>query len=80
MEGWIVLGIILIVAAYFFGRIGYSFNDEDQEHSDYTKMNEAVDAAIDAEDNKTRNLVVKTLKEIGCRSEENKETRRIFFY
>lgn len=79
MEGWIVLGIILIVAAYFFGRIGYSFNDEDQEHSDYTKMNEAVDAAIDAEDNKTRNLVVKTLKEIGCRSEENKETRRIRF-
>ena len=30
MEGWVVLGIILIVAAYFFGRIGYSFNDEDQ--------------------------------------------------
>lgn len=79
MEGWIVLGIILIVAAYFFGRIGYSFNDEDQEQSGYTKMNEAVDAAIDAEDNKTRNLVIKTLKEIGCRSEENKETRRIRF-
>lgn len=79
MEGWVVLGIILIVAAYFFGRIGYSFNDEDQKQSGYTKMNEAVDTAINIEDNKTRNLVVKTLKEIGCRSEENKETRRIRF-
>ncbi|WP_174646349.1 hypothetical protein [Bacteroides sp. Marseille-P8574] len=80
MEGWIVLGIILIVAAYFFGRIGYSFNDEDQEHSDYTKMNEAVDVAIDAEDNKTRNLVVKTLKEIGCQPEVDDKDRIRFKY
>ena len=25
-----------------------------------------VDMAIDAEDNKTRNLVIRTLREIGC--------------
>ena len=80
MEGWVVLGIILIVAAYFFGRIGYSFNDEDQKQSGYTKMNEAVDAAIDAEDNRTRNLVIKTLKEIGCQPETDDKDRIYFKY
>ena len=65
MEGWIVLGLILIVIAYFFGRIGFAF-EEDKEQSEYAKTNVAIDKAIDAEDNKTRNLVISTLKEIGC--------------
>ncbi|WP_270321085.1 hypothetical protein [Bacteroides uniformis] len=80
MEGWIVLGIILIVAAYFFGRIGYSFNDEDQEHSGYTKMNEAVDAVMNTSNNRTRNLVVKTLKEIGCQPEVDDDNDICFKY
>lgn len=80
MGGWLVLGIILIVAAYFFGRIGYSFNDEDQGQSDYAKMNEAVDTAIDAEDNKTRNLLIKTLKDIGCQPETDNNDRIHFKY
>lgn len=80
MGGWLVLGIILIVAAYFFGRIGYSFNDEDQGQSDYAKMNEAVDTAIDAEDNKTRNLVINTLKKIGCQPEVDDKDRICFKY
>ena len=32
MEGWIVLGLILIVIAYFFGRIGFAV-EEDKERS-----------------------------------------------
>lgn len=78
MEGWIVLGLILIVIAYFFGRIGFAF-EEDKEQSEYAKTNVAIDKAIDAEDNKTRNLLIKTLMNIGCQSEENKETGRIRF-
>ena len=38
MEGWIVLGLILIVIAYFFGRIGFAF-EEDKEQSEYAKTN-----------------------------------------
>lgn len=37
MEGWIVLGLILIVIAYFFGRIGFAF-EEDKEQSEYAKQ------------------------------------------
>ena len=72
MEGWIVLGLILIVIAYFFGRIGFAV-EEDKERSEYAKTNDAIDKAIDAEDNKTRNLLIKTLMNIGCQSEENKK-------
>ena len=72
MEGWIVLGLILIVIAYFFGRIGFAF-EEDKEQSEYAKTNDAIDKAIDAEDNKTRNLVISTLKEIGCQPEVDDE-------
>ncbi|WP_195630007.1 hypothetical protein [Bacteroides finegoldii] len=78
MEGWIVLGLILIVITYFFGRIGFAV-EEDKERSEYAKTNAAIDKAIDAEDSKTRNLLIKTLMKMGCRSEENKETGRIRF-
>jgi hypothetical protein len=85
MEGWIVLGLILIVIAYFFGRIGFAV-EEDKERSEYAKTNDAIDKAIDAEDNKTRNLLIKTLMNIGCQSEEKNGkdkiyiSRRMFFY
>lgn len=79
MEGWIVLGLILIVIAYFFGRIGFAF-EEDKEQSEYAKTNVAIDKAIDAEDNKTRNLVISTLKEIGCQPEVDDEDRICFKY
>lgn len=80
MGGWLVLSIILIAAAYFFGRIGYSFSDEDQEQSDYARINEAVDTAINTEDNRIRNLVIKTLKEIGCQPEIDDKDRIVFKY
>ena len=41
MEGWIVLGLILIVIAYLFGRIGFAV-EEDKERSEYAKTNENV--------------------------------------
>lgn len=79
MEGWIVLGLILIVIAYFFGRIGFAF-EEDKEQSEYAKTNVAIDKAIDAEDNKTRNLVISTLKEIGCQPEVDDDNDICFKY
>ena len=41
MEGWIVLGLILIVIAYLFGRIGFAV-EEDKERSEYAKTNETI--------------------------------------
>lgn len=79
MEGWIVLGLILIVIAYFFGRIGFAV-EEDKERSEYAKTNDAIDKAIDAEDSKTRNLVISTLKEIGCQPEVDDDNDICFKY
>lgn len=79
MEGLIVLGLILIVAAYFFGRIGFAV-EENKEQSEYAKTNDAIDKAIDAEDSKTRNLVISTLKEIGCQPEIDDEDDICFKY
>ena len=79
MEGWIVLGLILIVIAYLFGRIGFAV-EEDKERSEYAKTNETIDKAINAEDNKTRNLVINTLKEIGCQPEVDDKDRICFKY
>lgn len=79
MGGWIVLSLILIVTAYFFGRIGFAV-EEDKERSEYAKTNAAIDKAIDAEDSKTRNLVISTLKEIGCLPEVDDKDRICFKY
>ncbi len=37
MEGWIVLGLILIVIAYLFGRIGFAV-EEDKEGQNMQKQ------------------------------------------
>ena len=79
MEGWIVLGLILIVIAYFFGRIRFAI-EEDKEQSEYAKTNDTIDKAIDVEDNNTRNLVISTLKEIGCQPEIDDNDRIYFKY
>lgn len=71
MEGWITLGIILIFAAYFFGRVGYAIENDKQEKSEYDKINESIDNAINKEDKQTRNLLVSTLENIGCQYETN---------
>lgn len=80
MEGWIILGIILIFAAYFFGRVGYAIENDKNKESDYEKMNEAVNDAINEEENQTRNLLIKTLIDIGCQYEINDENYIYFKY
>lgn len=79
MGGWIILGLMLIAAAYFFGRVGFAI-ENDKEQSEYAKTNETIDKAIDAEDNNTRNLVINTLKEIGCQPEIDDNDRIYFKY
>ena len=74
MEGWIVLGLILIVIAYLFGRIGFAV-EEDKERSEYAKTNETIDKAINAEDNKTRKLVVNQKLMIRIESVLNTKVR-----
>ena len=59
MEGWIVLGLILIVIAYFFGRIGFAF-EEDKEQSEYAKTNVAIDKAIEIGMGKRTNTILQS--------------------
>lgn len=80
MEGWITLGIILIFAAYFFGRVGYAIENDKNKESDYEKMNEVVSEAISKEENQTRNLLIKTLTDMGCQYEINDENDICFKY
>lgn len=79
-EGLILLCTILVVAAYFFGRVGYAIETDKKEKSDYEKMNEATNEAINKEDNQTRNLLLRALKDIGCQYEINSKDNIIFKY
>lgn len=66
-HGIALICIVLVIAAYIIGRIT---NDNDKEkESDYDKMNEAIKTAMNEEDNQTRNLVLRTLREMGCQPE-----------
>lgn len=67
--GIAVLCVILIFAAYIAGRVGYAIEKDKKEKSDYEKMNESINHAINDEDNQPRNLLIKTLKEMGCQPE-----------
>ena len=78
--GLILLCAILVVAAYFFGRVGYAIENDKKEKSDYEKMNEAINEAVNKEDNQTRNLLLRTLKNIGCQYEVNSKDNIIFKY
>ena len=80
MEGWILLGVILIFAAYFLGRVGYAIENDKTEVSDYEKMNESIDDALNEEDKKTCNLLMKTLKDIGCQYEIDDDNSIVFKY
>lgn len=80
MEGWIILGIILIFAAYFFGRVGYAIENDKNKESDYDKMSEAIKAAMNEKDNQTRNLLIKTLEDIGCQPEIDNDESIVFKY
>lgn len=52
---------ILICAAYIAGRVGFAIEKDKEKKSDYDRMEDAVNKAINEEDRKTRNLLAKAL-------------------
>lgn len=75
-----LLCIALVVVAYIAGRVGYAIENDKTEKSDYEKMNESINAAINEENNQTRNLLIKTLEDIGCQYEINDNNDIAFKY
>ena len=75
-----VLCLVLVIAAYIAGRVGYGIAIDRKKESDYDKMNEAIKAAMNEEDNQTRNLLIRTLEDIGCQPEIDNDNSIIFKY
>lgn len=75
-----ILCLVLVVAAYIAGRVGFAIANDRKKESDYDKMNEAIKAAMSEEDNQTRNLLIKTLEDIGCQPEIDNDNSIIFKY
>lgn len=75
-----ILCLVLVVAAYIAGRVGFAIANDRKKESDYDKMNEAIKAAMSEEDNQTRNLLIKTLEDIGCQYEIDDNDSIIFKY
>lgn len=78
--GIVILCAVLVFAAYIIGRVGYAIEKDKKEKSDYDKMNESIDNVINEEDNQTRNLLLKTLKEIGYQPEIDDDDYIAFKY
>ena len=78
--GIAVLGIVLIFAAYIAGRVGYAIENDKKEKSDYGKMNETIQDAVNEEEKQTRNWLIKTLTEIGCQPEIDDNNAIVFKY
>lgn len=79
-HGIAIICIVLIFAAYMVGRVGYAIEKDKKEKSDYDKMNDSINDAINEEDNQTRNLLIKTLEDIGCQPEIDNDNSIIFKY
>lgn len=75
-----ILCLILTIGAYIVGRVGYAIEKDDKEKSDYDKMNDSVNDAINEEDNQTRNLLIKTLEDIGSQPGTNEDDSIVFKY
>lgn len=75
-----ILCLVLVVAAYIAGRVGFAIENDRKKESDYDKMNEAIKAAMSEEDNQTRNLLIKTLEDIGCQPEIDEDNNVEFKY
>ena len=75
-----VLCLVLVIAAYIAGRVGYGIAIDRKKESDYDKMNEAIKAAMNEEDNQTRNLLIRTLEDIGCQHGTDEDGSIIFKY
>lgn len=79
-HGIAILCFVLIFAAYIAGRVGFAIENDKKEKSDYDKMNDSVNDAINEEDNQTRNLLIKTLEDIGCQYEIDNNEDIVFKY
>ena len=79
-HGIAILCLVLVVAAYIAGRVGFAIENDRKKESDYDKMNEAIKAAMSEEDNQTRDLLIKTLEDIGCQYETDENNCIIFKY
>lgn len=75
-----IICALIAFTAYIIGRVGYGLKKDKQEKSDYDMMNESINDAINEEDNKTRNLMIRTLEDIGCQPEINDNNDIVFKY
>lgn len=78
--GITLLCAVLIFIAYIAGRVGYAIENDKEKESDYEKMNESINDAINKEDNQTRNLLIRTLENIGCQYETDDNNNIVFKY
>lgn len=67
--GIALICLLLVIVAYILGRVGYAVEKDEDERPGFNKMNESDNGTNKEEGNNTRDLVVKTLKEIGCQPE-----------
>lgn len=72
--------LFFIVCLYIVGKVGYAIGRDKRAKSDYEEADEAINAALDEEDKKPRNLLMKTLEEIGCQYSVDKDDVICFKY
>ncbi len=82
MEGGIrvaVAALVALVVDYIVRRVRDGITS-DESKSGYGRMDGAVNAAIDEEEGKPRNLLVKTLQDMGCQCRTNDHDHIEFKY
>lgn len=81
MTGIILAGVTVVgfIAGYIVGQVRAGITS-DESKSGYGRMDGAVNAAIDEEEGKPRNLLVKTLQDMGCQCRTDDSDRIEFKY
>lgn len=81
MTGIILAGVTVVgfIAGYIVGQVKAGIAS-DESKSGYGRMDGAVNAAIDEEDGKPRNLLVRTLQDMGCQCQTDDSDRIEFKY
>lgn len=81
MTGIILAGVTVVgfIAGYIVGQVKTGIAS-DESKSGYGRMDGAVNAAIDEEEGKPRNLLVKTLQDMGCQCRTNDHDHIEFKY
>lgn len=72
--------LAFLVCLYLVGKIGYAIGRDKRAKSDYEEADEAINAALDEEDKKPRNLLMNTLEEIGCQYSVDEDNAIQFKY